>query len=261
MSDPTSKPARKVSLGKGDDAAADTPAPARPNTVLLAIGALILSGVGAVAAGASLYGVRGWIRYRLENPSPKPKKPLTAKQIDDQVASFPTQQLVSGIVVLLAVSLIAWSVWRGRYWARWAVIGLWVLCSLTNTPASFNSVFAIGESLPIGFKVPLALSGLALLVAVVMVMLPASGRYFARSKPVPAAGAPARRGLFAPRTPPPPRARAATTRPEAAVAANDPATPPRARTKKRADTQSVAKGAELARTRAKAAGKSRRTES
>ena len=108
-----------------------------------------------------------------------------------------------------------------------------------------------------------------MLVAVICVMLPSSGRYFALTKPAPRAGAPARRGgLFTPRTagatardPRPPSgarpgSRAATTR-----AADDAAAAERSRTKKRTSAASVAKGAELARTRAKAASKSRRTES
>ena len=276
MSDPTSKPARAVSFRKGTPAsqgaaAAEGTPGVRPRPVLLAIGALVLSGLSAVAAAASLFQLRGWLDYTLHHPTKKPKKPLTAKQIHDQVHSIPGSQLIASIVVLLAVSLVAWSIWKGRYWARWAVLAIWVLSSFTGTLAGLNSLFAITASIPNAFKLAAAASAFFMLVAVVCVMLPSSGKYFALTKPAGRAGAPARRGgLFSQRTAgstardqmPPSGARpgSRSSRAAADAAAADAALD-RSRTKKRTNAASVAKGADLARTRAKAASKSRRTES
>jgi hypothetical protein len=260
-----------VSFRKGGSADPADPAagaPDRPRPVLLAIGALMLSGLCAVIAAASLFKLRGWLDYTLKHPTKKPKKPLTPKQIHDQVSSIPGSQLVASIVVLLAVSLVAWSIWKGRYWARWAVLAIWVLSSFTGTLAGLNSLFAVTASIPNAFKLGAAGSAAFMLAAVVLVMLPTSGRYFALGKPASARGAAPRRGLFAPRPSPasaPARERSAgrapaTTR-AARVAADEAAAADRSRTKKRTSAASVAKGADLARTRAKAASKSRRTES
>ncbi len=268
-----------MSFRKGGSAdPADPAAPDRPTPILLAIGALLLSGLCAVIAAASLFKLRGWLDYTLRHPTKKPTKPLTTKEIHDQVGSIPGSQLVASIVVLLAVSLVAWSIWKGRYWARWAVLAIWVLSSFTGTLAGLNSLFAVTASIPNAFKLGAAGSAAFMLAAVVLVMLPTSGRYFALGKPASTRGAAPRRGLFAPRAPAssaPARATSgratpgrdrpagrtpATTR-AARAAADEAAAADRARTKKRTSAASVAKGADLARTRAKAASKSRRTES
>jgi hypothetical protein len=142
-----------------------------------------------------------------------------------------------------------------------------VLSSFTGALAGINSLLAVGTSIPNQFKLPAAFSAFFLLAAFILVLLRPSGAYFALTKPAPRPGAPARRGLFAPRPPLEPRtsarttARAGRTSAVTRPAADDPADPAdRARTKKRTSTASVAKGADLARTRAKAASKSRRTE-
>jgi hypothetical protein len=185
----------------------------------------------------------------------------------NSVSKTPSQQLIGGVVLLLITGLIGISIWRGRYWSRWAVIAIWALSSFTGTTvAGINSLFAISGNLPGLFKTSIVLSSLAMLVSVVLVLLPASSRFFALSRPAPAAGG-QRRGLFAPRVP---ASRTnATTRP-ASRSATQPAAQPaqttedpdRSRSKKRAgNAQAVAKGADLARRRAKAASKSRRTNS
>jgi hypothetical protein len=130
--------------------------------------------------------------------------------------------------------------------------------------------------LPTPFKVPLFFSASALVVAVVLVNLKPSTAYFALSRPERGAQ-PARRGLFAPRGPAdsarPARGAAASNKPagtreavnntltSTAVARGD-AYLQKQRAKKRAaaNAESVARGAELARNRAKAS-KSRKLES
>ena len=175
---------------------------------------------------------------------------------------------MASIVVLLAVALVAWSIWKGRYWARWAVLGLWVLAP-SPAPSPGYSLFAITASIPNAFKV--AAAGQRVLHARRgrLLMLPSSGRTSrSTSRPRGPGPRPGVAGCSRPRTagatardPRPPRApgpvRAAATTP----AADDAAAADRSRTKQRANAASVAKGAELARTRAKAASKSRRTES
>lgn len=281
MSDASAKPSRTVSFRKSGtagptaDPTADTGV--RPTQVLVAIGALVLAGLSVVAAAISLFFLRGWLISATNTAQDKLKKSrrLSPQQVLDQVHKVPTSQMIASTVLMLALLLVAFAIWRGRYWARWAVIGLWVLSSFTGTIAGLNSAFAITASIPIAFKLPAAISAAAFIAAVVCVLLPSSKRYFARTKPARAGtpGAPARRGLFAPRVPPAAGgARAgAPTRPARPVRASagagdtsaDAVPADRSRSKKRSgasDAQAVAKGAELARSRAKAASKSRRTE-
>lgn len=186
-------------------------------------------------------------------------KLFTYAQIRSNINKAPTEYLIVNLVLLVALVLAAMAVWRGTYWSRWAVIGLWVLATFAGSFGGISSLFYVGASFPGTFKLPVVLAGFFFLAAVIAAFLPPSSRYYSQLRP---AGAPQqRRGLFAPRVPPPPRGKeptgpaasngtAATTRQAAAD---------RAKAKQRASADAVAKGAELARNRAKAAGKSRRT--
>lgn len=186
--------------------------------------------------------------------------PFTYGQIRTNVNKAPKQYLIVNLVLLAALVFVASAVWRRAYWSRWAVIGIWVLSTFAGTFGGISSLFYVGASFPGTFKVPVVLAGFFFLAAVIAAFLPASTRYYAALRP---AGAPQRRGLFAPRVPPPPRGRepaatasangAAATRPAPSTA------PDRSKSKQRASADAVAKGAELARSRAKAASKSRRT--
>jgi hypothetical protein len=179
-----------------------------------------------------------------------------ATDAHSQANSAPKQVSLQGLVLLLIAGLLGVSMWRGRYWARWAVLAIWGLSSFTGvTQAGLTSLTLLNVSLPGAFKGLVALCALTMLGAVVLVLLPTSGKFFALTRPVPAAGG-QRRGLFAPRVPPQRPAATAPAKPARVVE-----DPDRARSKKRAATtaQSVAKGADLARGRAKAASKSRRS--
>src|SRR5581483_7777410 len=106
------------------------------------------------------------------------------------------------LVLLAALVFVASAVWRRAYWSRWAVIGIWVLSTFAGTFGGISSLFFVGGSFPGTFKVPVVLAGFFFIAAVIASFLPASSRYYAALRP---AGAPQRRGLFAPRIPPPPR--------------------------------------------------------
>ncbi|WP_375492203.1 hypothetical protein [uncultured Jatrophihabitans sp.] len=257
---------------------AGTPVP-RPTQVLLAVVALVVSALGVAVASISLFFLHSWLLTSTEKSNKHPakgKKALTHQQIIDQVHSVPKSQATASVVLVLALVFVAFAAYRGRYWSRWAVLGLWVLSSFTGALCSLNYIFAIRSSSPLAFKLPTFLSAVAFVVAVVAVLLRPSAAYFNQNKPVRPAGAPARGGLFGPRPaggggglfgPRPAaggasRGGAATREAQPAAAAGVSASgPDRSRSKKRsAEAQAVAKGADLARTRAKAASKSRRTE-
>jgi hypothetical protein len=191
-------------------------------------------------------------------------EPLTYPKIRSSVNSAPKQALIINMVLLVALIFVAASAWRGRYWSRWAVMGLWVLSTLGGTFAGISSIFYATVSAPGTFKTPLVLAGLCFVAALVTAWLPASSRYYAALRP---AGQPQRRGLFGPRVPPTARDKTAPTRTATrapatesdAATASPQAGADRAKAKQRASAEAVAKGADLARSRAKAASKSRRS--
>ncbi|SHG29087.1 hypothetical protein SAMN05443575_1933 [Jatrophihabitans endophyticus] len=318
--------------------ATDPARPRPPRLVLYAMVALILSGLGAVLASASLYtgSVKTWVRdgardsqadkivdklddYKKAGPtagnraselatlrtqvrdlkkvpsdqlSPRIaqlKPAVTAlqtganskqrglvgdmrTQFDDldklpkQVSAQQKGALISSLIVLVALAVAASAAYRGRYWTRWAVLGLWVLATFTGTLAGLGSVMSVAADIPALFKVPAFVAGLGLVVAVVLVNLRPSVAFFNLTRPARPAGQ-QRRGLFQPAPRPSgPRgggglfgggARAATRQPTVPERETSAGTE-RARAKQRSNAEAVAKGADLARRRAKAS-KSRRT--
>jgi hypothetical protein len=246
-------------------------ASARPRTVQAAVAAMGASGVAALVAAISLYGQRDWLTREQEKTDKKGSAYHTANQMHHLISQQQQGALIGTIIVAVALSVLALSVYRGRYWSRWGVIAFWFLASFTGTVAGLTNVFLIGTSAPVPFKVPAFLSGALLIAAVVLVNMRPSLAFFALTKPVRPADAPARRGLFAPRTPidrtrPATTARPPVSRAKTAVkssaATRGEAYVQKQRSKKRAaaNAESIAHGAELARNRAKAS-KSRRIES
>ncbi len=236
--------------------------PLPPRTILLAVITLGISGICALVAGFALYGQDSWLLRELTKHNPKPgkKNHLSASQLVDKVAQTQKTALIGAVIVVVAVGILGWAVYKGRYWSRWGVVGFWVLATFSGTVVGINSILSVGSDIPPAYKIPSFLAGAMFAVAVVLVNLRDSTAYFAKNRPARPAGAPQRRGLLGGLMRPQQQAQPATnarTRPDTASAAD------RGRTKKRAtvaNADSVAKGAELARSRAKAASKSRRTE-
>jgi hypothetical protein len=280
------KPTSRVSLDKrGSDAAVAVP-PAggkvKPNPPKFARWAVVALGVSAVAAlitALSLFAQKDWLYRSAQKANAKLKvsDQKTAAQLHHSVHTTTIGQLIATIVVIIALALLARAVWTGRHWSRWAVIGLWVLSTFTGTFAGFSYIITVGTNEPLTFKVPAFVAALGFVVAVVLTNLRPSVAYFNLSRPERATRKPARGGLFAPRdqvratrqgrvAPGTPLAggprvgQRAGKREQARVDeqfTGDNNTE-RARAKQRASADAVARGAELARARAKAS-KSRRT--
>ncbi|MGI8678633.1 MAG: hypothetical protein ACR2LX_08110 [Jatrophihabitans sp.] len=268
MNDEPAKPSIDKPGKPGEPARSQ--AAARPQLVLYAAVALGLSGLFSVAASLSLFGgatnaPNGWYYQtakkandKLYGSATKHKKGYIT-DLAHHIASAPKQLLITSLVVLLALAVLAAATYAGKYWARWTTLGLWVMATITGTLAGIGSLLLVtAADIHPTFKIPAFLSALLFLVAVVLVNLRPSVEFFKLNRPVrPAAtAAPARRGLFAPRDTTPASTRAAT--PAAEKTSLTKAAPDRARSKARANSEAAAKGAELARARAKAS-KSRRT--
>ncbi len=93
--------------------------------------------------------------------------------------------------------LVALLAWRGRYWVRWAVLGLYVLATISGSFVGIGSIVSVVSSEPLVFKVPTfsrrpRLPGFAGAAST----CGRSAVWLAFGRPAPVAG---RGGLFGPR--------------------------------------------------------------
>ena len=264
--------------------------------MLAATLALGVSALAALGAATALYGQSGWLHDKQSEANSKAatsaiasavssassathdvaqasssvasvnetKYPIGGSRLDDQVHQQQSGSLIMSLVLVLATGFIAYGVFRGRHWARWGTVAFWAVASFTGTFAGLLYLIAIGSSSPGLFKALSFVSAAALLLAIVLCNLRPSVEYFALSRPTHSGAQ--RRGLFAPRVPPDDARRApgARSKPTSALTTNaadrGEAYLEKRRSKKRsaaANAEAIHRGAELARSRAKAS-KSRR---
>ncbi|HEU5267250.1 MAG TPA: hypothetical protein VFU35_11150, partial [Jatrophihabitans sp.] len=159
-----------VSLGKsGPGGAPGKPAAARPpRMVLAAVIALVVSGIAAVIAAISLYGQSDWLfrEFTKNNPKPGKKNHLTVAELHDKVPQSQRTALIGALIVVLAVAILGYATYRGRYWARWGVLGFWVLATFSGTVIGINSLLSVAANIPAAYKIPSFIAGLAFAVAV-----------------------------------------------------------------------------------------------
>jgi hypothetical protein len=254
-----------------------------PLSIQLATMAVVADIVFTLVRGVSIRGYTGeltrWLIDSNNKATGKNKKtPYTAADIAHDLSQLRNGILIQGVVVCLALAILAVSLRRARGagGARWALL---IIIVLTSGPLAVVPI----AGFPAVPQIAGVLMGVASIASIILVLVPQSTRYFRATKaatrpegaPVrpglgalfggrgAAGGAGAGRGsLFGPR---PAAKSAAASRGSSAPASgtssadDDNLARPKAKAKVRAETDSIAKGAELARTRAKAS-KSRRTE-
>ncbi len=243
-------------------------APKPPRTIDLVIAAVCAQVVFTIVRIASMFGSTAqWDRLlvRDNNKLKKPTHPYGPTQIADDLHRLRVNNLVQGIVISVALLLLAFLLRRAgtATMSRW---GLIVVMLVTFSP--FAVVPAHG--LPAVTQVAGVLSGVSSIVAIVALFLPGSRGYFkalaaARLAASGRTAAPARGlgalfggGAATARKPPPPSGVRSTAASRANARLNQGGAAA-VRAKTRADEAAVARGAALARSRAKAS-KSRRTE-
>jgi hypothetical protein len=158
----------------------------------------------------------------------------------------------------LALLLLAWMLrrTRGASPARWSIV---ILSVLVGAPMS---ILSVGSGLPAGFSVANVAIGVTSIASIALLFTPQSRGYFRACRDAVAATLPPRParsgGLFGSKRPAQETPKVAPKERVEDEPEEAPARP--SLEKKRHDAESVAKGASLARSRAKAAAKSRRME-
>jgi hypothetical protein len=229
-----------------------------PRTIDYATAALVVMVVASVARALLLLGNTSTLTaYAIAQNAKKPVKGFDAVQA---VHQFRSGALITAVVIGLALLLLAWALRRTRSASasRWAML---IVFLFTGLP--FYVIPTSG--LPTGSQIAGVVIGVAAIAGILLVFVPPpSVGYFKacreanipeemRGQPRPGLGS-----LFGPKRQ---RGAAAASRPSPAArtaAPDRPATAPKSKAKVRSDTDAIAKGAELARSRAKAS-KSRRT--
>jgi cytochrome c oxidase subunit IV len=248
-------------MTKRTSAAGSASAPPKvtpPRSIDLLGGAMVLTALAMLAQGLATLGSSATFGKILHDNIVKSNKGKVPKDIAAQVTSqlhnFRVSGIVQGLLFVGVLGLLAYMLRRPRTasGARWATLIVLVL-----TRAPFNVVPQSG--LPAAYEAATVLVGIAALATLVLLFVPSSAAYFracrAATMPAGATARPGLSGLFGGRRPPRP---APATAPVTTSAATSKA-PSRAKAKVRADAEAIARGAELARTRAKAT-KSRRSE-
>jgi hypothetical protein len=190
----------------------------------------------------------------------------TDAQIHHTINSSTTPVLIISLVVLGLIGYVAYSLWKGKYWTRWSVIGLFVVLTFfTGSPGGgLNGLLLVTSDAPAALRFTAFISSLAMLIAVVLTNLRPSLAFLALSRPPRKPRAAGGGGLFGPRSPAAdapapvvkqpakvrPAGKAAATRP---ASTRSPATPAdRPRSKARVDVTAPDNGS-------RPRGKSRRS--
>ena len=189
---------------------------APPTQILLTAGALVLAAVTGLAASVAQLnaGFRSWAVRTVTKADQNALKPgarnpiksmPTDAQIHSSVNSAVHTYLLMAIVGGAVVIMLAVAARRGKYWVRWAIIGVWVLSTLVGGAYGLSYLIGIASDAPGVYKYLSFLSALLTVLAIVLVNLRPSRQYLDLSRPPRPDRASARPGglggLFGPRVP------------------------------------------------------------
>ena len=257
-----------IEMTKATDAAQPAERPVPPRTINLAIAA-----VCAQVAFAALYAILMWplgdaLRRSVIDANAKLKKPKLLCDVQPGKGcldsakvthSFQIQTTIGTVLIAAMIVLVAMRVRRGIRSGRTLYIAISVLSAFVGFVGSPLAISAAISAGPVLLRIATTLAAVSAVAALVLLFLPQSRSYFDQVSPRPQRGEARQGGLFRPR-PPAQRTPPATARSSAASRAQAKDSNPGSRSKTRATEAAIAHGAELARSRAKAASKSRRTE-
>jgi hypothetical protein len=255
----------------GSEPAATSEPPRSIITALYGIGVqLLFAAVAAVLAWPLADELRTEIIKANNKATGKDHKVLCSVQqvkgclnVDSTLHSLQIRTLLGTIFVTAVLIYAATRIYRGVRTGRTIYIAVSIVGGLFigfgGSPLAIASAFASGPAAP---RVVQAIAGFASVAVIVLLFRPDATQFFAARSPRPAAAAGRPAGLGGLFRPGPPRERkpAPTTGVRSTAASRAEARLDKvAKAKSRNDAEAIARGAELARSRAKAA-KSRRSE-
>jgi hypothetical protein len=217
----------------------DTADDIRPPRTIVAAFVATIAAVGLSVVSAALWwGYQNYLRHEFVKANNKLKPTdknfkkdytVTSHAVNHDVHNWLTSGLVQSLLFGLALVLVAVNMRRGKSWARWLLLILFAI-PLLPTAAPYR-LLTIAGSAPALTRVVAALTGLAGLAVIVLLVMPESSRYFAAVRAEQLGGraegaAPlGLRGIFAPRVPPD-RGAATTNTATKPSQPSRPATPP-----------------------------------
>ena len=236
--------------------------PPLPRTLVIASAAIVGQIGFSVVNALQMLLMGGSLRSEILRENRTAKKPRVlcsvhnVKDCLDVAKAARSEQIATTIgtaVISIALVVLLLRIRRGVRVGRTIYVGVTILGQIVAFAGTPLSLLYFASSWPIALRIMIVLAGASSLVALFAVFQRPSNQYFDAVSPRPVMPA-GRGGLFRPRTAAPPKSQqpsgprsSAASRGEARVA----------KSKSRNDAESIARGAELARTRAKAA-KSRR---
>jgi hypothetical protein len=141
----------------------------RPRNVELALGAILVRCVLALAAACALFGAKAELRRNAATLHPE----WSAATLSDKVDGVLRTNVLLTVVYIGLVLLVAKFIRDGRNWARWlyAFVAFFVARDVFQVVGFFS-----GDNL--AFRLLSGLTGLASIVAIVLLFLPSSAGYF-----------------------------------------------------------------------------------
>jgi hypothetical protein len=143
--------------------------PGRPRAVDLAVYAILLRCVLALAAALALFGAKDEVRRNLATLHPEWSAATLAERLDSQLRS----NVVVTIVYIVLVLLIAKFIRDGRNWARWLFT---IVAFLVAGDVFRMTAFFTGDN--VAYRLLSGLTGVAAVVAIVLLFSPAAREYF-----------------------------------------------------------------------------------
>jgi hypothetical protein len=250
--------------GAGSPPAGSDP-PAPPRSMQLALGAIVVQLVLAAVYAILSWPLASQLHDAVIKSNAKQKKPKVlcgvthpggCLDVDKTVHAIQRSTLIITVVIGLLIIFLMPRLRKGVRSSRTFYVAVTIISAMLGFSASPLSLVALFSGGPVVPRVIAVLGALASALAIVALFVRESQRYFAVRSPNPLGPRPGLGSLFRPR-PPAPRTseRVAGMRSNPNRGENRPA----ARAKSRNDAEAIARGAALARSRAKA-NKSRRTD-
>ena len=206
-----------------------------PRPIVYAAAALLAAGVlGVIAALTELTPAsKQWLFEQTKKAdakmssvkSGKTKMPTDA-QIHHTVNSSGVPVTVISLIVAAILAFVAYSLTKGKYWTRWAIVGIFVVLTFfAGTPGGgLTGLLGVASDAPVYFKAFAFLSSLAMIVAIMATNMRPSIAYLAANRPPKRPRAGGGGGLFGPRPARPTTTSTTTSKSTASRAATKPAT-------------------------------------